>query len=1001
MPLERKTKKQLLTELHLLKERIRELETVESDCKEAKKALRNAETLLSKIFESDPGLLSVFDKDLRIIYSTWLGSYEDSPGETGNQTTFCHNAHCPGQGNPCDPCHIREVFETARPVIADKTSTRIGHLETHAYPLFDDSGSVALVVEKAINITERKRALEKMCKSNRQLQLLAETAGRLLKSDSPQKVVDSLCHKVLTFLDGQAFFNYLVDDEKQLLHLNAWGGIQEEDARRMEWLEYGAGLCGCSARDGRRLVVEDVQGTSDQYTALVRPFGIKAYACHPLVSKGEVLGTLSFCARNRNRFSEDELSLMQAVADHVAIAIDRKQSEDKLRRAHDEMEMRVAERTVELAEMVEKLQKEIKERERTELALRRSEERYALAVDGANDGLWDIDLLKGVVFYSPRWKQMLGYEDDEISTNLEEWESRIHPDDYEAVMEVRKAYLEGLIPTYEVKYRLRHRDGGYRWIRAHGSCLRDSQGKPYRMAGSHTDITERKRIKNAFLDSEKRYRELFEESKDTAFIVDSRGKLVDINPAGSELLGYTREELLALDLVHDLHVTRQVRSQFRKQLVPEGYVKDAELELRNKDGGTVVVHVSASLMHDAEGRLSGYRGIAHDVTERKRLEQQLLQAQKMESIGLLAGGVAHEFNNLLTAVIGCADELQESIDEHDERSQSNIHTIQLAAKQAAEITRNLLSFSRKQVLTFHPEMVNDVITDTLKLIHKVLSVHIHFSLELSREPLTVMADRGQLSQVLINLAINARDSMPDGGQMKIKTWSANLDEETAQKVGLEASGDYAVVSVTDTGKGMDQKTLDRIFDPFFTTKEVGKGTGLGLPIVYGIIKQHKGSIQVESKPGEGTDFRMYLPRVHAEILRAKHQETIHPTDGIGTILVADDEEFVRIFLKTTLSRAGYRLILAADGEEAFRKFKKHRDTISLVISDMVMPKMNGRVLYEEISKINPCIKMIFISGYSEDMLKSTAMPVDQVSFVTKPFSKKVLFDEIQTMLGTT
>jgi PAS domain S-box-containing protein len=821
MQLERKTNEQLLTELHLLKERVRELETAESDCKEAKKALRNAETLLSKVFESGSGLLSVFDKDLRIIYSTWLGSHEDSPGETGDQTPFCRNAHCPGQGSPCDPCHIREVFETARPVIADKTSTRIGHLEAHAYPLFDDSGRVALVVEKAINITERKRALQ---------------------------------------------------------------------------------------------------------------------------------------------------------------------------------EMRVAERTVELGEVVDKLQKEIKERERTEQALRRSEERYALAVDGANDGLWDIDLLKGEVFYSPRWKQMLGYKDDEISASLEEWESRIHPDDYEAVMEARKAYLEGLSPTYEVKYRLRHKDGSYRWIRAHGSCLRDSQGKPYRMAGSHTDVTERKRIKSAFLESEKRYRELFEESKDTAFIVDSRGKLVDINPAGSELLGYTRQELLALDLVHDLHVTRQVRAQFRKQLVPEGYVKDAELELRNKDGGTVVVHVSASLMHDAEGRLSGYRGIAHDVTERKRLEQQLLQARKMESIGLLAGGVAHEFNNLLTAVIGCADELQESIDTHDKRAQTNIHTIQLAAKQAVEVTRNLLSFSRKQVLTFHPVMINDVITDTLKLIHKVLSAHIDFSLDLSREPLSVMADRGQLNQVLINLAINAKDSMPDGGQLKIKTWPASLDEETVQQFGLEAPGDYAVLSVTDTGKGMDQKTLDRIFDPFFTTKEVGKGTGLGLPIVYGIIKQHRGSIHVESKPGEGTDFRMYLPRVHAEIPGALHQETLHPKKGIGTILVADDEEFVRIFLKTTLSRAGYRLILAADGEEAFRKFKKHRDTISLVISDMVMPKMNGRVLYEEICKINPCIKMIFISGYSADMITGTALPADQVRSITKPFSKKVLFDEIQTLL---
>ncbi len=1001
MQLDTKTNKQLLTELQLLKERVKELETSESEGEQAKKALRKAETLLRKVFESGSGLLSVFDKDLRIIYSTWLGSHEDIPYEIRDRNPLCNNAHCPGQEMQCDSCHILEVIQTGKTVIAEKTNTRIGHLQAHAYPLFDDSGSVALVVEKAINLTERKQALEVMRKSNERLDLLAETASQLLKSDSPQKVVDSLCHKVLGFLDCQVFFNYLVDDEKQRLYLNAWGGISEEDAGKMTWLDYGVGLCGCSARDGSRLVVENVQDTSDRYTALVRPFGIKAYACNPLISKGQVLGTLSFCAKNRNRFTEDELSLMQAVADQVAIAIERKQTEEKLRRAHNELETRVAERTVELAEMVDTLQKEIKEKERTELALRQSEERYALAVDGANDGIWDIDLLKGEVFYSPRWKRMLGYEDNEISSSLEEWESRIHPDDCKSLMETRKAYLDGLIPTYEVKYRLRHKNGGYRWIRARGSCLRDSQGKPYRMAGSHTDITERKRIKSALMVSEKKYRELFEESKDTVFIVNTHGRLVDVNPAGSELLGYTKKELLALDLVHDLHITPQARSQFRKKLVPEGYVKDAELELRRKDGKIVVVHVSASLIYDAKERLSGYRGIAHDVTDRKRLEQQLLHAQKMESIGLLAGGVAHEFNNLLTAIIGCSDDLQESIDEHDERSQSNIKTIQSAAKQAAEFTRNLLSFSRKQVITLQPLEVNDVITDTLKILRKTLPGNFDFSLNLSSEMLTVMADSGQLSQVLMNLVINGRDSMPDGGSIKIKTWLANLGEETVQKHGLEVPGKYAAISVSDSGKGMDEKTLERIFEPFFTTKEVGKGTGLGLSIVYGIVKQHKGSVLVESKPGEGTVFSIYLPLAKAEILRVYKQDNKLPIEVSGTILVVEDEEFVRHFLETTLAREGYQLIFAEDGEEALRKFKKFKDTISLVISDMIMPKMNGRVLYEKIRKINPRIKIIFISGYSADLIRCNDMPANNVSFINKPFSKKALFDEIKNILGST
>jgi len=831
MQLDVKTNKELQSELHMLKERVKELETAEVECARAQQALRRAETLLRKVFESGSGLLSVFDKDLRIIYSTWLGNSDTTAEETDGQFPLCHNAHCPAEGTHCDFCHIREVIETGKTVIAEKPNSRIGHLEAHAYPLFDDSGSVALVVEKAINVTERE------------------------------------------------------------------------------------------------------------------------------------------------------------------------QTEERLRRARDELEIRVAERTVELAEMVDKLQKEIKERERTELALRQSEERYALAVDGANDGIWDIDLLKNEVFYSPRWKRMLGYEDHEISSGLDEWESRIHPEDYTMVMATRKAYLDGVIPAYQVKYRLRHKNGSYRWIRASGACLRDSQGKPYRLAGSHTDITDRRKMKGALLESEKRYRELFEESKDSIFIVDTSGNLVDINPAGSELLGYTKDELLALDLVRDLNISKQARSQFRKRLVPQGYIKDAELELRRKDGSIVVVHVSASLMHSPKGRLSGYRGIAHDVTERKRMEQQLLQAHKMESLGLLAGGVAHEFNNLLTAIIGCGEELQESIDEHDEHSQSNIKTIQSAAKQAAEFTRNLLSFGRKQVMTLYPVAIHDVIVDTLKLLDKFLFENIHFALNLSKEKLIVLADSGQVSQVLINLAMNARDSMPEGGEIKIETSLVYLDEEAVLTHGLEIPGEYTVISVSDTGSGIEENSLQRIYEPFFTTKVLGKGTGLGLFIVYGIIKQHKGSILVESKPGEGTVFRIYLPLSTAEIMQVQTEDKIPPKESGGTILVVEDEEVVRQFLKTTLAREGYQLIFAADGAEALKKYKKYQSTLSLVISDIVMPKMNGRVLYEEIRKINPRMKIVFISGYSVDQINCNEMPLDQVRFVNKPFTKKVLCDEIESILS--
>ncbi|HVO65296.1 MAG TPA: PAS domain S-box protein [Syntrophales bacterium] len=710
-------------------------------------------------------------------------------------------------------------------------------------------------------MNEREQGFDEMRKSNQWLDLLAEMASLLLMSDSPQKIVGSLCHKVLAILDCQAFFNYLIDEECKRLHLSAFGGIPEEEALKMEWLDYGVGVCGCSARNGNRLVVENVQEASDHYTALLTTLGIKTYTCYPLISKGQIFGTLSFCARNRNEFTEDELSLIRVVADLVAIALDRKLAEEKLKRAHDELEMRVGKRKVELAEMVDKLQKEIKERERNELELRQSRERYTLAVDGANDGIWDIDLHKGEAFYSSRWKSMLGYEDDEISSSLEEWQSRIHPDDYDMVMETRKAYLEGLIPTYEVKYRLRHKNGSYRWIRARGACLRDSQGKPYRMAGSHTDVTERKIMKEALLETEKRYRELFEESKDTAFIVNTHGKLVDINPAGSELLGYKKEELLALDLVHDLHVTKNARLQFRKKLIPEGYVKDAEVELRKKDGGVVLVHISASLMYDAEGILSGYRGIAHDITEKKRLEQQLLQAKKMESIGVLAGGVAHEFNNLLTGIYGYGQIIKDMIPSNDEPLQESIGQLLRASERAAELTKSLLAFSRMQSINPKPVQVQTIIHDALGLIKRIIGEDIELSTSFSKKKLLVKLDPGQIEQILLNLVANARDAMPCGGRIHIMTQEAIVQEGSESNYDLAAPGNYALISVSDAGTGIDEKSLERVFEPFYTTKEIGKGTGLGLSIVYGIVKQNNGSVLLESEPGKGTSVSIYLPTI--------------------------------------------------------------------------------------------------------------------------------------------
>ena len=806
---------------------------------------------------------------------------------------------------------------------------------------------------------------------------------------------------------------------------------------------------------------------------------------------------------------------------------ERKRMEVELQHAHDKLEKRVAERTDQLRKAIDILHDEIVERQKTEKALRKSEERYTLAVDGANDGIWERDLLTGEVYFSPRWKNMLGYEDHEIPNHFFEWKKRIHPDDCELVININRAYLNAYIPTYEIEYRLQHKDGSYRWIHTRGSCLRDPYGMPYRIAGSHTDITprkiadqlrrqnetlletvletmpvgiwilgkngfitlsneaarriwadaryvgidqydeykgwwhhtgkriekeewaavrairkgetslgeiidiecfdgsrktivnsavplrnekgeifaavivnedvtERKRAEKSLIESEKKYRTLFEESKDTIFVSDTARRFIDINRAGLELTGYERDEHLSLDPAL-LYSNPEDRKWLWQEVDSSGFVNDYETQIKRKDGERSIVQLSVSSIKDVAGQITGYQGIVRDVTERKKLEQQLLQAQKMESIGVLAGGVAHDFNNLLTGISGYGQILQESIPADDELSKESIEQVLKAAERASELTRSLLAVSRKQIINPKPIYIDTIISNTSKLVKRIIGEDIDFNIAFSDKNLLVKADAGQIEQVLMNLATNARDAMPNGGSLSISTKRVVVKEAKVSLCDLSLPGKYALISISDTGSGIDKKSMERLFEPFYTTKEVGKGTGLGLSIVHGIIKQHDGSILVSSELGKGTTFRIYLPLIDDFVVGDQSNIPSPLAGGTETLLIVEDEEVVRVFLKRILERSGYKVILAGDGEQAVERFKEHHD-ISLVLSDVVMPKKNGKVTLEEIKRIKPGIKTVFISGYTADIMHSKGILEKDVDFLAKPCSKSDVLRKVREVL---
>lgn len=389
------------------------------------------------------------------------------------------------------------------------------------------------------------------------------------------------------------------------------------------------------------------------------------------------------------------------------------------------------------------------------------------------------------------------------------------------------------------------------------------------------------------------------------------------------------------------------------------------------------------------------RKIAED--EQRNLHGQLMQAQKMEAVGHLAGGVAHDFNNILTAIIGYANLLRKKVLAHEQLT-FFADQILSASNRAAGLTRSLLAFSRKQVIEPKPADLNTIVQGIDKIAKRLIGEDIEFRTVLLNRSLTVMADSGQMEQALLNLCTNARDAMPHGGKLTIETGAVDVDEEARRLNFLDRTGWYGIICVSDTGAGMDEKTKSQIFEPFFTTKEVGKGTGLGLSIVYGIIKQHNGTINVYSETGKGMTFKIYLPLIAAAGEAALPKAEARPAGGNETILLAEDENDVRVLITHVLRDAGYSVIEAVTGEEAVKQFAEHADRISLLLSDVIMPKMNGKDAYDQIKGTRPDVKVLFMSGYTADNIKSKGILADGVPLLTKPIIPDQLLRKVREVL---
>lgn len=635
-------------------------------------------------------------------------------------------------------------------------------------------------------------------------------------------------------------------------------------------------------------------------------------------------------------------------------------------------------------------------RKAIEAELRSSEASLANAQRIARIGNWDWDIAGHWLWWSDEIYRIFGVEPREFGATYEAFLGYVHPDDRSAVTEAVSAALERST-EYNVIHRIVLKDCSLKIVHEQGEVIFSQDGAPVRMCGTVQDITAQVRMQANLKESEERYRTLFEDSMDAVFISTPDGRIVDINPAGLSMFGYeTKEDFRSLD-AGQLRFDPADRDLFRKEIEWHGFVKDLELKVKRKDGERLIVSMTATAVRDKQGNITAYRGIVRDMTGHKKLEQQLLHSQKMEAVGQLTGGIAHDFNNILTGIIGYSSVLLMK-EGQDQACMEYVRHIQNLAERAAKLTQGLLAFSRKQVVSLSQVDLKDIARGIEHLLTRIVREDIEFRMDISGEPLVVMADSGQIEQVIMNLISNAKDAMPGNGRLTVSTAMVRFDEEAATFSGLKGPGAYACLSVSDTGTGMDEEIKSRIFEPFFTTKEVGKGTGLGLSIVYGIISGHKGSINVYSELGVGTTFKAYLPIARDVQIIDSPYVSEPPPAGTETILVAEDDIDVLAVIRTILEGAGYSVITASDGVEAVKRFKAAMGSIRLVVMDVIMPRKNGKEAYDEITGMIPGTPVIFTSGYTEDIINNGIIFEEGLDFISKPLTSGILLRKVREVL---
>jgi len=598
--------------------------------------------------------------------------------------------------------------------------------------------------------------------------------------------------------------------------------------------------------------------------------------------------------------------------------------------------------------------------------------------------------------------ELMGFSPDYYKgkTVMELW-----PSEYAQVYHDKDLELMNHPKRQIYEFKVRDKNGIDHRVIWSKDVFRDEHGQVAGIVGAFQDISERVRAEEALRESEERYRNLYNDNPSMYFTVAPTGTVLSVNQFGCEQLGYISQELVGHSVLNVFHEDDKDAAARSIALCLEnpGQVFHWELRKIHKSGNVIWVKETARAIRGAYGQVVYI--VCEDITDRKRAEEekeklqaQLAQAQKMEFVGRLAGGVAHDFNNMLGVILGHAELAMEQIGP-DEQLRDNLDEIRKAAQRSSALTRQLLAFARKQTVAPKVLDLNETVESMLKMLRRLIGEDIDLAWQPGGNLGAVFLDPSQVDQILANLCVNARDAIAGTGHVTIQTDSVSFDEAyCAQHAGF-VPGEFVMLAVSDDGCGMDKEILDRLFEPFFTTKEIGKGTGLGLSTVYGIVKQNNGFINVYSEPRQGTTFKIYLPRHTAKAaLMPKKEKASVSAEGSETILLVEDEPAILKMTKVMLERMGYAVIATKAPGEAIRLAQEHQGQIDLLITDVVMPEMNGRDLARNLMSIYPDIKHLFISGYTANIIAHRGMLDDSVNLIQKPFPMKELAAKIREVL---